>query len=193
MYSNSDTFLMQLPKTKVLEKLERLGIDINKPSVGILLYGNRKFSQDIYSFFHNQGMQLIALSMYNEVADFNLGHELNPFEWAQIFKYFKFVVTDRFHGTIFCLKNHTKFISVEPKKLSNYKVESKIYSLLEDFDMTYNHLDIYSNNYNFHKFEEKYQYINDYWNTQNIDKHLQEMQDICMKYIYKIKRNISEN
>ena len=187
------TFLMEIPKTKVLEKLNKLGIDMDKPTVAILIYGNDELSQNVYAYFKEKNFQVIALSMYNEYADYNLGHELDPFEWAEIFKYFKFVVTDRFHGTIFCLKNHTNFISIEPKPLKDYKSQSKIYSLLNDFNLTNHHLAVYAKDYSFDKFKTKYEEVTRKWNTAEVDTNLNKMRGICMEYINKMKKDLNEN
>ena len=44
-------------------------------------------------------------------------------------------ITDRFHGTIFCLKNQIPFISLE-KEAHLPRSQRKIFDLLSDFDLT---------------------------------------------------------
>ncbi len=128
------TFLYEIHETGVGQKLADMGIDLNRPILGILIFGRAALSAKIRDYYKSQGYQIVALSMHNPQADLNLGHILNPFEWAEVFKYFTFCITDRFHGTIFCLKNGTPFISMEPRPLDSVK-KSKIYSLLNDIDV----------------------------------------------------------
>ncbi len=129
------TFMYEINPTGVRGKLSRLGIDFNRPILGLLLFGRDEISRAISSHYKSKGYQIVALSMYNRFADINLGHVLNPFEWAEVFRFFSFCITDRFHGTIFCLRNQTPFIGFE-KDTHLPKIQSKIYNLLSDFDLT---------------------------------------------------------
>jgi hypothetical protein len=78
--------------------------------------------------------------MYNPFADINLGYALDPLQWAEFFGLLTFCVTDRFHGTLFCIKNEIPFISLDNEKIT--RDQSKIYDLLTDFNLTscYSHL-----------------------------------------------------
>jgi hypothetical protein len=129
------TFLYQNQPTGVQDKLARLGIDYQRPILGLLLFGHDALSREIKSYFQSKGYQIVALSMYNPYADINLGHVLDPFEWADTFRLLSFCITDRFHGTIFCLKNQIPFISIE-KDAALPKSQSKIYDLLSEFGLT---------------------------------------------------------
>jgi hypothetical protein len=128
-------FLYEIQNTNISAKLKSLGVDLDRPILGLLLFGNDELSREIKKKYHAKGYQIVALSMYNPNADFNLGHLLNPFEWAEAFGLFDFCITDRFHGIVFCLKNQTPFISVEKEK-KLLKSQSKIYDLLSDLDLT---------------------------------------------------------
>jgi len=129
------TFLYDIKPTGVKDKLSQIGVTFDRPILGILLFGHDSLSQVIKSHYESKGYQIIALSMYNPFADFNLGHLLDPFEWAETFRFLSFCVTDRFHGTILCLKNQIPFISLE-KDAHLPKSQSKILDLLSDFDLT---------------------------------------------------------
>jgi hypothetical protein len=129
------TFHFQIKPTNVRDKLSQIGLDFERPILGLLLFGHRELSQEIKRHFQSKGYQIIALSMYNPFADFNLGHLLNPFEWAEAFQLLSFCITDRFHGTIFCLKNQTPFICIE-KDAVLPKSQSKIFDLLSEFNLT---------------------------------------------------------
>ncbi len=128
------TFTYEIINTGVAKKLESLGIDLSQPTLGLLFYGNDKLSSEIQSHYKSKKYQILALGMYNPVADFNLGHVLTPFEWAETFRYLSFCISDRYHGTIFCLLNHTPFISLE-KDHHLHQEQSKIYDLLTGFNL----------------------------------------------------------
>lgn len=128
-------FLYKIKPTGIREKLVQVGIDFNRPILGLLLFGNARFSEVIQQYYHTRGYQIIGLSMYNPKVDLNLGHILTPFEWAEIFRLCTFCITDRFHGTIFCLKNRIPFISLE-KDNHLPPSQSKILDLLSSFDLT---------------------------------------------------------
>jgi hypothetical protein len=129
------TFMYDIQPTGVQNKLSQIGVDFNRPIVGILLFGHDALSQAIKSHYKSKGYQILALSMYNPYADFNLGHVLDPFEWAEAFRLLSFCITDRFHGAILCLKNQTPFISLE-KDSHLPKSQSKMFDLLYDFDLS---------------------------------------------------------
>jgi len=126
------TFTYEFQNTNVAEKLMSLGIDLNRPLLGLLLFGDEPLSQKIHEHYKAKGYQIVAMSMYNAIADFNLGHVLTPFEWAETFRYLSFCITDRFHGTIFCLLNQTPFVSLE-KDRHLPREQSKLHDLLKGF------------------------------------------------------------
>ncbi|MBI9043701.1 MAG: polysaccharide pyruvyl transferase family protein [Anaerolineaceae bacterium] len=128
------TFSYEFRDTDVLQKLQQFGVDIERPSLGLLLYGDQQLSNKIVNHYREKGYQILALSMYNPDADVNLGHVLTPFEWAEAFRYLSFCVSDRFHGTIFCMMNQTPFVCLEKERYLSRK-QSKIYDLLTQFDL----------------------------------------------------------
>ena len=128
------TFMYKFRNTDVVTKLQSVGIDLDRPILGLLFYGDDKLSNEILRHYKAKGYQIAAMSMYNAVADFNLGHMLTPFEWAETFRYLSFCISDRFHGTIFCLMNQTPFLSLEKERYLP-KDQSKIYDLVASFDL----------------------------------------------------------
>lgn len=182
------TFLYEIKKTNVDKILINLGIDLDKPVLGILIYDREKFSKSVRDNFKSKGYQIIALSMYNPYADLNLGHLLDPFEWAEIFKYLTFCITDRFHGTIFCLKNKTPFTCIEPTPLKSTN-ESKLYSLLNDFNMLECYSDLYSKNFDINEFFDKCSELLNIWDDQcknKIEEKLEELKNRNYNFIEKM-------
>ena len=49
---------------------------------------------------------------YNRYADYCLT-DISPLEWAGIFRYFSLTITDRFHVSIFSLKNGVPVVAVD--------------------------------------------------------------------------------
>ncbi|MDH5561925.1 MAG: polysaccharide pyruvyl transferase family protein [Deltaproteobacteria bacterium] len=128
------TFMYDFRNTNVVAKLKSLGVDLNRPILGVLLFGNNALTNRVLTHYKSKGYQILAMSMYNAKADFNLGHILTPFEWAEAFRYFSFCIGDRFHGTIFCLLNQTPFVSIE-KDIHLPKSQSKTLDLLVGFGL----------------------------------------------------------
>ncbi|KGK98396.1 hypothetical protein LI82_11890 [Methanococcoides methylutens] len=183
------TFLYEIKKTNVHKILIEEGIDLNKPILGILIYNRDNFSKSITDYFKSIGYQIIALSMYNPFADLNLGDRLDPFEWAEVFKYLSFCVTDRFHGTIFCLKNNTPFVSIESNSMDSI-INSKIYLLLKDFEMLDCYTNITSENFMLDDFLNKCLALSNSWNDEygyNIECKLEDMKHKSHEFINKIK------
>jgi hypothetical protein len=128
-------FLYEPADAGAAAKLASLGVDLNRPLIGLLLYGDDELSQKICTHYQVKGYQVLAISMYNRFADFNLGHLLTPFEWADVFRYLSFCFSDRFHGALMCIKSGIPFISLEKERQLPIS-QSKIYDLLTDFNLT---------------------------------------------------------
>lgn len=71
--------------------------------------------------------KVVSLYDYNQEADVNMVG-VNPFDWLKIIGCLDFLVTDRFHGTVFAMKLKIPFLSVETY---DEQKNSKLYYLLE--------------------------------------------------------------
>lgn len=179
------TFMYQIKNTNVKERLIKLGIDLEKPILGILLL-DAKLSAEVRRYYGKKGYQIMALSIFNRYADVNLFDKLNPFEWAEVFKYMTFCITDRMHGVINCLKNQTPFIGVDDE--AKYLIlESKIYSLLRDFSLLDNYVNIKKTNYDFDNFFYKAEQAQKNWNVNKITPKLDQMKRSCNIFIKRIE------
>lgn len=175
------TFVYQIKNTHVKEYLIKSGIDLEKPVLGILL-SDEKLGTEFIRHYRIKGYQVIALSSFNRHADVNLIGKLDPFEWAEVFKYFTFCVTDRFHGTIFCLKNKRPFISIDHSK-RYLTLESKIYSLLRDFSLLDNYI---NTNHDSGGFLDKAEQSQKNWNVNKVTQKLDQMEKKCHASIKRI-------
>lgn len=180
-------FYYKINNTGVKEKLERKGVDFSKPTLALLTSYKDKKIEEIILYFRNNGFQIIGLSMYNPLVDWNFGDEITPDEWAEVFKYFTFCITDRFHGVVFCIKNKTPFIAIEQKSIK--KEASKKYQVLKDFNLLDCYADIYLENVDIIS---KYKKVFNNWPEYNdiITKNLEIQIEIGNNFIEKL-RNIS--
>ncbi len=126
------TFSLEIKKTNIDKKLIKIGVNLKKPILGLHL-PNNILSNKISSHFKEKGYQIIS-PIFNQNADFNLGGIINSFEWAEVYKYFDFTITNRFHGTIFCIKNKVNFLSINDSKAYENQ-ESKKTSLLKECEL----------------------------------------------------------
>ena len=183
------TFMYEIKETGVRDVLSKQGVDLSKPILGLLMYGKLELSKKIRLHYKAAGYQIVALSMYNQYADINLGHILNPHQWAEAFRYFSFCITDRFHGAIFCLKHNIPFITIEPDAFLSHK-QSKLYSLLKSFDILDCYVDIYAENFRpTNIFDTGNRLITD-WKTDyesKVEKKLIEMGRRNMEFIRQIQ------
>ncbi len=127
----------------IKQKLEEEGVDLNRPILcfrtGTGSSEKDKLCKRAAEYFENKGYQTVSIGGYNRYAEYNLGDMFDPFEWAHVYKFFDFCITDRFHGTIFSLKNRTPFLSIEDDEYYK-RIRSKIVDLLEDFEMMNHYL-----------------------------------------------------
>ncbi len=180
-------FFYKIRNTNVKKKLIKLNIDLSKPMLAILTSYKDERIKEITTYFKDNQFQVIALSMYNPHADFNLGDELLPDEWAEVFKYMDFCVSDRFHGTIFCIKNLTPFIAIETKGLS--KERSKKHQLVSDFNLNDCYINLYTDDYDINKFIDKYRSISDNWGKYRsiIKKEMKVQMNVADEFLAKLK------
>jgi polysaccharide pyruvyl transferase WcaK-like protein len=150
-------FYYKIKKTNSAKVLKKLNIDPNKPIFALITGINDPKIRKIVSYFRSKNYQIIGLSIYSDLVDYNLGDELTPDQWAEIFKYVNFCLTDRFHGAIFCIKSKTPFIAIETEGVS--REGSKKYQLIKDFDIKKSYLDTFANKYKFSQFRQQFDWI----------------------------------
>ena len=182
-------FMYEDQPTGVRQILAAHGVDFNRPLVGILFHGKPEFSSELCQFYRSKGFQTVAYSMYNPYADVNLGHLLTPFEWADTFKYLSFCVTDRFHGTIFCLRNKIPFLSIEPYA-PNTSRNSKVLSLINDFALPECYRNVYQQEFEMQNFLGHAEDLRASWESDfspRVARKLDEMQTNSLEFIEKTR------
>ncbi len=90
------------------KKLVQRGFDFSKPAIGMM--GNRWMYELIRSLY-GQKYQIVALYEHIKGADVNL-FDLEPYEWAYVFRWFKLTFTTYFHGTLLSLRNGVPVVCI---------------------------------------------------------------------------------
>lgn len=94
----------------VLErKLAERGFDFGKPTIGIM--GSDSMLSMVRALYGTE-YQIVSLYNYLKGADVNL-FDLEPYEWAYVFRYFKLTFTTFFHGTLLSLRNGVPLICID--------------------------------------------------------------------------------
>ena len=88
--------------------MQKRGFDFAKPAIGVM--SGNKMCRMVRKLF-GKNYQLVALQAPSVYADVNL-HDLNPYEWAYVFRFFKITFTTFFHGTLVSLRNGIPVIAI---------------------------------------------------------------------------------
>jgi hypothetical protein len=183
------TFLYEIRQTGVAVKLASMGVDLHRPILGLLLFGQEHLSREIQAHYHAKGYQVLAMSMFNPFADFNAGHLLDPFEWSQAFRLFSFCITDRFHGAVFCIKNQIPLIALE-RETGLPLAQSKLYDLLADFDLTTCYANPFDDKFNISGFLRHADEVEQAWGRvfkPKISPKIQSIQREYLEFMQKMK------
>lgn len=121
-------------EASVYSKLIAWGLGAEQKKVGFLLNSQNKY-QPLARFFEERNWQSASLTTPNSFSNNHFYDKaLPPQEWARALGFFDFVITERMHGMIFCLKNKVPFLATDINPNSPDK-PSKVVSLLERFDL----------------------------------------------------------
>ena len=128
------TFSHKIDYSHAEELIKRKRLDFSRPTIALYLLKTFRPAAELAAYYKSRGFQVISLAPVN-YGDIVL-NDISPLEWASIYKYFSLVVTDRFHGTIYSLKNLTPVVSVvsDTAKKTRHG-HSKVYSLLKLFGL----------------------------------------------------------
>ena len=111
----------------LIAKMKSKGFDFTKRTIGVM--GSSKMCSMVRKMYGNS-VQIVALYNYHKDADVNL-HDLTPYEWAYVFRFFHATITTYFHGTHLSLRNGTPVVCValETEYSKNHK--TKVLDFLE--------------------------------------------------------------
>ena len=183
------TFLYDFSKEKVnIEKiLLKNKVNLNS-KIAIFAIENEKVSNWARKFLKDKNYQIISIGHYNKYADFNFFDQLNPLEWASMFKKCNFCLTDRFHGTAFSIKNTIPFITID-HLLMYKKFKSKTKQLLEEFGLMERLIDLSNNiSYDYDEFANKMELSLKPFDGDKIEGILEQKKEKSLAFIENIRK-----
>lgn len=128
------TFSLDIDYSHAESFMKRKKLDLSRPCILMSLPEGFSPAERLAAYFKSQGFS-IAVFGHKAYADIHLP-DISPFEWAGLYKYFAFVLTDRFHGTLFSIRNQTPVVSIVcSKDLMTETGKSKYASLWELFGL----------------------------------------------------------
>lgn len=188
-YISDPTFTLDIDYSITEQYLRRKGIIIPEKAVLIHATMSEKWPKRIVKKLHQLGYKVFT-PRFNTWSDFCL-NDMSPLEQLGIYKYFRFVITHRFHDCVFCMKNHTPVMVyvVNKKAMMTKDGDSKHISILKDFNLYPDAFLGCSQDINFMNFnlEEKINNIIKAFNPILIDEKIKEKSRIYMKYLENTK------
>ncbi len=129
------TFSYQVDTSHADRYLKRCGIDQSIPLIGLDLPLNVPGTQEAIQHFKSKGYRIVSWRGGTKVSDYDFS-DMTPFQWAGMFANYNLTLTNRFHASIFSLKNLTPVIALDckPERVTASR-RSKISLLLEDFGL----------------------------------------------------------
>jgi hypothetical protein len=123
-----------IDKEMLKQKLQQYGVDFDRPLICTVLrdvQGINEFIQEM----KKKGFQIVGSTLPNSVADVALFDKgFTPLEWAGIFGFMNFCISQRMHACISCILQDTPFIAVD--FYSNpTDDDTKLKDLMRSFDL----------------------------------------------------------
>lgn len=112
-------------------KMEARGVDFSKPLIGLM--AGQTIGAAVKRHYKDS-VQFVAVYTANPSADVFL-NDLTPYEWANVFSFFRVTLTHFFHGTLLSLRNGTPVIPVEMLDGFSSQNVTKIEDLLTRLDL----------------------------------------------------------
>lgn len=133
------TFLCDFPTVEYYHKEIAKARKNNKKIICLMIL-NRRVANEIIEKYSKEYLIVSMYSLHSRTCML----VPTPLQFTSIFKQFDLVITNYFHGTIFCIKNNTPFISIDNEEIYK-KYESKIANMLKRLDLTEHYLTIWDN------------------------------------------------
>ena len=100
------------------------------------------YRKKLAEFVRKEGYALVSTAMYNNHADISFSF-INAFEWAAVFKYANLVITERFHDSLFSLRNKIPVFAIDwDQTRFSSENDSKTFRLFEDYNIKECHFNI---------------------------------------------------
>ena len=183
------TFGINIQKTKIKEKLKKIGLNLNKPIAGIRLPDAGGFRNSLIQYLKQNNYQILSLDKALEKGIYSTP-AITPFEWADLFQYLTVTFTEKFHGTIYSIKSKTPVIVIDTHPIAFAEDgDSRTSSLLKEFGLYDScHFNIREIGSNYSVFFVKIDDAINAFKNQNIEIKLQEMRNRCDNFVKKIEQ-----
>ena len=133
------TFSLTLNGSHAENYLKRRNIAPNVPIIGLDLPVTVSGVREAVQHFRTKGYLIATWRGSGKMADYDFSG-MNPLEWAGMFSRYRLTLTNRFHASIFSLKNMTPVIAVDHKQHRvTTSLRSKNLLLLDSFGMKDTH------------------------------------------------------
>lgn len=133
------TFTFMLNTKKAYEVLVKNKFNFESKSVILNLPNDFPALKNTIRYFKERKWNIVTFD-YTRYADYCLF--VNPDEWAGIPYFVDLVITDRFHGSIFSIRNNTPVIGIDcnPIRISSFNNSSKIKALFDVCEISSNYI-----------------------------------------------------
>ncbi len=177
------TFTYDIDDDEAINYMKKTGMDPSKPKIGINL-SYSKLTDEIIRHYRSKGFEIVAMNYYPHM-DYQ-PWVISPGEWAGLYKYFSLMITDRFHGTIFSLRNNIPVIGIDCSH-QEFTVNgfSRIRHLLKEYDLEHNHF-ILKEVKNFDEFLQRADAAIKNHNPQRVEQKNMEMRNRYFQFVDRI-------
>jgi len=129
-----DLDVIEPDRQSVWDQMAAWGLDFNRKKLGMLM-GAKETYRPLVEHFVKQDWDTASLTTANAFSENRFfSKPLSPPMWARALGAFDFILTERMHGMIFCLKNQVPFLALDINPNTPEK-PSKVVSLLKKFDL----------------------------------------------------------
>lgn len=125
----------------------------NHKGIVLVNFSGFEHASDLVSLIKQFGFAVIS-THYNKDADYN-AMSLSPFQWAAMFPFLSFTVTDRFHDSVFSLRNNKPVWAIDWDFSRVSETGSKTHDLLSDYGLD-EFYSIVTSIENYKKFKDKF-------------------------------------
>lgn len=145
------------------------------------------YRKELADLIRQKGYTVVS-SVYNPYADIKID-TIGPKEWAGIFRYCDIIITERFHDSLFALRNCKPVIAVDwEKNRFSPTGDSKTLRILKDYGLEKNHYTL-ANVQQLHDIVDNIPITIKQFNPIDVQRHNEEYIDLAMKLLYQIKNN----
>lgn len=152
---------------------------------------NFPYRKELADLIRGKGYTVIS-SVYNPYADIKID-TIGPKEWAGIFRYCDIVITERFHDSLFALRNCKPVIAVDwEKNRFSANGDSKTLRILKDYRLEENHFTL-ANAKQLYDIVDCIPITIKNFNSKEVQHLNEEYMDLALKLLEQLKNNYYMN